>query len=44
MSLELEAVQKFKETLETGNFDLVMPLMLDSFTHEMFPKTYVSSP
>lgn len=41
MSPEFEAVQKFKETLETGNFDLVTPFMLDDFTHEMFPKTYV---
>lgn len=44
MSPELEAVQMFKETLETGNFDLVTPLMLDNFTHEMFPKTYVQRP
>ncbi|KAF9654193.1 hypothetical protein BDM02DRAFT_3406 [Thelephora ganbajun] len=38
MSPKLDAVQKFKETLETGNFDLVTPFMLDDFTHEMFPK------
>src|SRR5579872_780547 len=41
MSPELETVHKFKEALETGNFDLVTPFMLDSFTHEMFPKSYV---